>query len=69
MSDLQVFRKGVPYDYDGPRDANGIVEYMLDQARPDWSPPADEVLVLTQENFTDVVSLAELILVEFYAPW
>jgi protein disulfide-isomerase A4 len=46
-----------------------IVEFMMEEAKPDWKPPEDHVLVLTADNFTEHVSTAELVLVEFYAPW
>lgn len=42
---------------------------MKEEARPDWKPPEDHVLVLTADNFTQVLGLSELVLVEFYAPW
>lgn len=29
----------------------------------------DDVIVLTESNFDEVVNAADLILVEFYAPW
>lgn len=66
---MKVFRSGVAYDYDGPRKANGIVKYMQDQARPDWKPPPDRVVVLTNENFTETIESNPTVLVEFYAPW
>ena len=66
---LKVFRDGTPYDYEGPRKADGIVQYMLNEARPDWEPPKDRVVVLTNENFTETIESNDLVLVEFYAPW
>ena len=42
---------------------------MKEQASPQWQPPPDEVLVLTAGNFSQVVNNADIILVEFYAPW
>jgi protein disulfide-isomerase A4 len=66
---LKVFRKGEVYDYEGPRDADGIVMYMQEQASPGWVPEVDNVLVLGMDNFTENVNTANLILVEFYAPW
>ena len=66
---MKVFRKGTAYEYEGPRKADGIVEYMLKQASPDWEPPKDRVVVLTSDNFTEVVEENDITLVEFYAPW
>lgn len=66
---LKFFKKGKAYDYEGPRDEDGIVSYMEDKASPDWAPPPEAVQTLTTENFDDTVNNADLILVEFYAPW
>jgi protein disulfide-isomerase A4 len=66
---MKVFRNGVPYEYEGSRKADGIVDYMKKQARPDWTPPIDHVLTLTQDNFTQYTDNSDIILVEFYAPW
>jgi len=30
---LQIFRNGRPYEYKGPRDSKGIVEYMREQLK------------------------------------
>ncbi|XP_025093712.1 protein disulfide-isomerase A4-like isoform X2 [Pomacea canaliculata] len=66
---LKFFKRGSSYDYDGGRDKTGIVNFMKVIASPDWKPEPEAVVVLTQENFTEVVSREELMLVEFYAPW
>lgn len=43
---LKVFRKGTPTNYNGPREADGIIAYMRKQALP-------PVSVLTTENHDD----------------
>eukprot|EP00050_Salpingoeca_kvevrii_P003011 m.210956 g.210956 ORF g.210956 m.210956 type:complete len:368 (+) comp10743_c0_seq6:348-1451(+) len=59
---------GQVYEYDGPRDAPGIVAYMRGQADPAWEPPAERVVSLTAETFDDFVA-QPIVLVEFFAPW
>jgi protein disulfide-isomerase A4 len=66
---LKWFKSGMPYDYDGPREENGIVEFMREHSDPTWKPPPEAVIVLTKENFTEVTDREELIVVMFYAPW
>lgn len=46
-----------------------IVERVKEVAQPGWKPPPEATLVLTTENFDETVNNADIILVEFYAPW
>lgn len=46
-----------------------IVAKVREVSQPDWTPPPEVTLTLTKENFDDVVNNADIILVEFYAPW
>ena len=36
---------------------------------PNWAPPPSDVIVLTEENFDEIVPSEDFIIVEFYAPW
>jgi len=66
---LKIFRDGKPEPYDGPRDADGIVEYVKEKSDPNYKPPPERVLTLTKENFKEVTDKEAIMLVEFYAPW
>ncbi|CDW55682.1 protein disulfide isomerase A4 [Trichuris trichiura] len=65
---LKFWKDGTYLHYDGDRDGDGIVAWVREKADPAYRPPPDAVITLTSENFTDVVSNAPIILVEFYSP-
>ncbi|BFZ02538.1 hypothetical protein BsWGS_05577 [Bradybaena similaris] len=66
---LRFFKNGKDYEYDGPRETHGIVEYMKKIADPKWEPEPEVVITLTKDNFDETVNNEKLMLVEFYAPW
>nr|XP_002130820.1 protein disulfide-isomerase A4-like isoform X1 [Ciona intestinalis] len=55
--------------YDGARTEDAVVQKVMELSDPDWKPPPEAVLTLTTENFDETVNNADIILVEFYAPW
>lgn len=47
----------------------GIINYMKERSDPNWKPPPESVITLTEANFDEITKKEELMLVEFYAPW
>ncbi|KAM9308252.1 protein disulfide-isomerase A4 [Gastrophryne carolinensis] len=66
---LKILKKGEPVDYDGPRTEKAIVKKLKEVSDPKWTKPPEATIVLTEANFHEVVDAANIILVEFYAPW
>uniref|UniRef100_A0A0K0D2H9 Calsequestrin n=1 Tax=Angiostrongylus cantonensis TaxID=6313 RepID=A0A0K0D2H9_ANGCA len=58
-----------PEDYNGGRDIDEIVDWVLSRVDPNYEPKPDEVVTLTSENFDEFINNEALSLVEFYAPW
>ncbi|CAG0919775.1 unnamed protein product [Notodromas monacha] len=66
---LMLFLNGVKVEeYQGPRNAHSIAEYMREKADPNWKPPPSNVVSLTSSNFSSFVKKEKLALIEFYDP-
>ncbi|XP_045168058.2 protein disulfide-isomerase A4-like [Mercenaria mercenaria] len=66
---LKFKKDGTWIEYDGPRDAEGIVTWVSEKADPNYKPPPETVVTVTKDNFDEFINSAELVLLEFYAPW
>uniref|UniRef100_A0A914WED8 Protein disulfide-isomerase n=1 Tax=Plectus sambesii TaxID=2011161 RepID=A0A914WED8_9BILA len=66
---LKFWKDGTPTEYDGPREADGIIDWVAQRTDPNYKPEPEAVKTLTVENFDEFVAANELVLVEFYAPW
>jgi len=66
---LKLVRDGEVMDWNGGRDKDEIVSTLIEQSDPEWAPPPEAVVTLTNDDFDEVVNQADFIVVEFYAPW
>lgn len=66
---LKFKKDGTWIEYDGPREVDGIVDWVKEKADPNYKPPPETVVTVTKDNFEEFINSAELVLLEFYAPW
>lgn len=64
-----ILKDGKPIKYDGQRSEDAVVNKVKELSDPNWKPPPEAVITLTDSNFDEIVDAANIILVEFYAPW
>ncbi|EJW88817.1 hypothetical protein WUBG_00280 [Wuchereria bancrofti] len=58
-----------PIDYDGGRESNEIIQWVLEKTDPTYKASPLAVAKLTKEKFNGFITLHQLVLVKFYAPW
>ncbi|XP_067861717.1 protein disulfide-isomerase A4 [Heptranchias perlo] len=66
---FKIVKNRQPIHYKGALEKDEILSKVKEVAAPDWIPPAEATITLTEEIFDDVVNNADIVLVEFYAPW
>ncbi|XP_067867463.1 protein disulfide-isomerase A4 [Heterodontus francisci] len=66
---FKIVKNGQTVHYKGALNKDEIISKVKEVVSPDWSPPPEATVVLTDDTFDDVVNDADIILVEFYAPW
>ncbi|XP_078394732.1 protein disulfide-isomerase A4 [Cetorhinus maximus] len=66
---FKIVKNGQPINYKGALVKDELLSKVKEVASPDWIPPPEATIVLTEDTFDDVVNDADIILVEFYAPW
>jgi len=66
---MKLVRNGEVSDWKGGRDKQEIIDTLVEMSDPEWTEPPSDVVVLTTENFDEVVMNEDFVIVEFYAPW
>uniref|UniRef100_UPI00398ED248 protein disulfide-isomerase A4 n=1 Tax=Pristiophorus japonicus TaxID=55135 RepID=UPI00398ED248 len=66
---FKIMKNGQPVHYKGALEKDEIIAKVKEVASPDWIPPPEATIILTEDTFDAVVNDADIILVEFYAPW
>ncbi|VDN81419.1 unnamed protein product [Brugia pahangi] len=58
-----------PIVYDRGLESNEIIQWVLEKTDPTYKAPPLAVAKLTKEKFSGFITLHQLVLVKFYAPW